>query len=129
MPILETFGALLSAISLQLQFTEFTKSGKERKVQALSSLQLAVIKTDEYLKKSGYEPNTELSQLWLDAFNQIQSANLVNDYYQIENIYHKARFWSDPKKWLKEKASMELVPKLVELQKHCDSFIGQITNA
>ena len=120
------FAAVASSIIAGININNLLQGNKQRKIEALTALQKAVIKTREYIDNIGYEPNTELSSLWLDAFEKVQNANLLNDYYRIEELYHKAKFWSNPRRWRREKGAMELVPKLKDLQEHCDSLLEQV---
>ena len=94
------------------------------KIHAIRSLQKAINNTEAYLEKSGktYDINTDLSDLWLNAFEAISPIDMD----LAQRLRYKSRFWSNPQKWLQERGSMELVPKLRELNNYCDSVIETI---
>lgn len=123
-----SFSSFISALSTGLNLVKLSKESKKSKVEALTSIQLAVIKTREHLEAKGYKANTELSKYWLNAFEKAEIANIVNDYYSTQGLFFKAKFWENPQYWLIEKGSMELVPKLKTLELQCDSLIAQLTD-
>lgn len=120
------FSYVISTISAAISLKNYRLDKKRRTVEALTALQRAVIKTREFIEKEGYKPNTSLSDLWLSAFEKIENANLLDDDIKIENIYRKSQFWSNPNKWRKEKASMELIPTLKDLEDYCDTLLVKI---
>ncbi len=97
---------------------------KAIKVHAIRSLQDAINNTEAYLEKSGktYDINTDLSEFWLNAFEAISPIDMD----LAQRLRHKSRFWSNPQKWLQERGSMELIPKLRELNNYCDSVVESL---
>lgn len=94
---------------------------REKKILAVSLLQKAINNTEQYLveSQSNYRPNQELSQLWLDAFTAMVSI----DKELAKSLRQKSRFWSNPELWLQNVGSMELIPKLRDLNEKCEMLI------
>ncbi|MBX7151413.1 hypothetical protein K1X84_07220, partial [bacterium] len=99
---------------------------KEKAVDALVSLRNAIRETRKFIAESGYEPNTDLSMLWLDAFGKIKKAGIYSESEFPDSLYHKARFWENPKMWLRESGSLELIPTLIQLENECDLLFEKI---
>ena len=96
----------------------------EKKIEAVEKLQLAINATTSYLvsSKNNYVPNFEISQLWVKAF----SSMLPFDKDLAKKLRQKSVFWSDPQSWLNEPGSMELVPKLKDLNERCEEMINTL---
>ena len=121
MVIFTVMDQITSAMSLVLP-----KKGTrmEKKILAIKLTQRAINNTTHYLVKSNndYEPNSELSDLWNDAF----AAMLHIDKTLARRINDKSKFWSNPHIWLVKEGSMELIPSLQELQNECDSILAEL---
>ena len=125
------FSTIVSSFSAWLNLLNFSRENKKRTVEALTALQLAIIQTRKQILENGYQPNTELSKLWLTAFEKVSNAHLLiedDEPTSYLRLYYKARFWADPQFWLRESSSMELIPKLVELEIHCENVIAKVEN-
>lgn len=102
-------------------------NNKEQKRNAILALQNAVNSTRIFLQdnlkdKNNYQPNKELSELWLVAFKEIHPI----DVDLADRLRHKSKFWTNPQRWMEEPSSMELVPKLLELEDYADSLLVQM---
>lgn len=117
--ILITIKDLLSLLDRQ-------KLKSDKTSEALVCLQTAIIETRKYISAHGYQSNTDLSKLWLQAFDKVKKANIYSRGEFPEYLYQKARFWGNPQVWLKEPAAMELVPTLRELEMKSDSILERI---
>ncbi|WP_298347932.1 hypothetical protein [uncultured Dokdonia sp.] len=96
----------------------------QNKVDAVSTMQLAINATKAFLVagENNYEPNLNLSTLWLSAF----TAMIKIDKALAERLRQKSKFWSNPQQWLAEANSMELVPDLDELNEKCDLIMVEL---
>jgi len=88
---------------------------------AISAIQLASIKTRNFIKKEGYVANGELSELWVDAMEKTIKAK-IGDKLELYLI-QKARFWGDPELWLTNPGSLSMVPKLNDLDEKCEMLL------
>jgi hypothetical protein len=98
---------------------------KAKLTEALTSINQAILETKNFIKNEGYIDNTGLSKMWHEALNKSVAAGLSDGLP--EYLYHKADFWGEPKEWLNNKSSLEIVPKLTELKLLCDSILVRIT--
>jgi hypothetical protein len=98
----------------------------DKAVEAVVAIQTAIIETRKFITTVGYEPNSDLSKLWLASFDKVKKARIYSGNDFPEYLYNKAKFWGDPKVWLQEPGSLELVPTLKELEKECDSILVKI---
>lgn len=97
----------------------------EKKILAVKLMQRAINNTKHYLNTSEkLKSNTELSNLWNDAFGAMFPINKV----LARKLYNNSRFWSNPDEWLLEKGSMELIPTLKELEERCESILIELEN-
>ena len=95
--------------------------------QAFQDLKNATHQTRVHINTKGYEANPELSKLWTKASDSMMEAKLFGDSSFIYNITKKGDFWSDPPAWLKERGSLEIIPKLKDVDERCDSILLQLT--
>lgn len=103
------------------------KEEKDAKlVNAVSSIQLAIIETREFYKMHGSTTNTKLSKLWLDAFEKTKNANILSAENFAISLYQKARFWGDTDSWIKLDSAMELVPLLNDIDEECNSLLERL---
>jgi hypothetical protein len=95
-----------------------------RKIEAVRTMERAINNTRAYLVNSRgrYKANTELSDLWNEAF----AAMLPIDKDLAKRLNANSRFWSDPAVWQLEPAAMELVPELDELSEQCDLILVEL---
>src|SRR5690606_20375767 len=97
------------------------------KIAALSKMQRAVNATRIFLKDNlsdhdSYQPNENLSVVWLEAFEAIHKF----DGELADKLRFKSNFWANPKKWLKEPGALELVPKLIELDDYIEGNLAEL---
>ena len=116
----------LKAFKEAISFYERKEIKKEKLVSALKSIQIAIIETRIFIENVGYETNSDLSKLWLDAFEKSKQANIFSENDFLESLYYKARFWGNPKEWLNEPSSLELIPTLIQLENECNSILIKI---
>lgn len=90
----------------------------------MTSINQAILETKKFIKKQGYTDNTDLSKLWHEALNKSIAADLKDGLP--EYLYHKADFWGEPKEWLENRASLEIVPKLNDLKSMCDGIMVRL---
>jgi hypothetical protein len=117
---------ILFTIKELLSLADRRDAKNQKTVDALISIQTAIIETRKFINESGYVANTDLSKLWLSTFDNVKKAEIYPKNEFPEYLYQKARFWGDPKVWLKEPAAMELVPTLAELEKQADSILVRL---
>ena len=94
---------------------------KTRLAQALTSINQAILETKRFIRNQGYVDNTELSRLWHDALDKSVAADLKDGLP--EYLYHKADFWAEPREWLDNPGSLDIVPKLDDLKRLCDGIM------
>lgn len=109
-----------------LTLSEKSRAKKDKVTEAIVSIQTAIIETRKYINENGYNPNTELSKLWLTAFEKTEKAEIYSKNEFPEYLYNKARFWGNPEVWLKEPAAMELIPTLINLEEKTDSILVKL---
>jgi hypothetical protein len=100
------------------------KQDRKAIAEAITSIQFATIKTRNFFEEVGYKKNEDLTKLWHDALNKVIVANIHDDLPRY--LYHKAKFWGQPKDWLSNPATLELVPKLNELDEKCVMLLQQL---
>lgn len=107
----------------KLNLTGITQERREKLSDALTSIQLASIKTRNFIDNNGYEPNMDLAELWNVALQKSINAELEDlpDY-----LHSKSKFWGKPQDWLNEPTSMELVPKLNYINDQCDMLLIEL---
>ena len=128
MGIVEIFGKTILIESIKssikelkkLNLTSISHEKREKLSDALTSIQLASIKTRNFIDNNGYEPNMDLAELWNVALHKSINAKLKDlpDY-----LHSKSKFWGKPQDWLNEPTSMELVPKLNYINDQCDMLL------
>lgn len=85
---------------------------------AIIALRTAIRETRNQINTKGYQPSNEISDLWLDAYRAFQKARMKN-----RMLYDKARFWEDPKLWINEPSTLELIPTLNQLERECENLL------
>jgi len=123
--LVETFKIVFEKLLEKVNNGYFDTLHKRTKLaEALTSINQAVLETKKFIRNEGYTDNTDLSRLWHDALNKSIAADLKDGLP--EYLYHKADFWGEPKEWLNNHASLEIVPKLQDLKKLCDNIMIKI---
>lgn len=117
---------ILYIIKGALTLADRKRVKKDKVLEALISIQTAIIGTRNYINENGYNANTDLSKLWLNAFEKTEKAQIYPKNEFPDYLYNKAKFWGDPKIWLKEPAAMELVPTLANLEEQADSILVKL---
>lgn len=132
MPIVEFIGKLIlvesvkesvKAVSKEIVKGKIDQARRERISSALIAIQQASLETRKFIDNKGYRANTDLSKLWNDALKKSLDAELKE---LPRYLHNKAKFWGKPDDWRREKASMELVPKLTYLNDQCDMLLIQL---
>ncbi len=111
-----------------LTLSEKNRAKKDKVTDALVNIQIAIVETRKYINENGYEPNADLTKLWLTAFEKTEKAEIYSKNEFPTYLYNKAKFWGDPKIWLKEPSAMELVHTLNELDEKADSILMKLEN-
>lgn len=120
--LVESFKTLLEKLINKIETGYFDTAEKRLRLsEALTAINQAILETKKFIKHEGYSPNTDLSRLWHEALNRSIAANLGDGLP--EYLYHKADFWGEPKEWLDNPGSLEIVPRLRDLKKICDEII------
>ncbi|GAA0894123.1 hypothetical protein GCM10009122_38030 [Fulvivirga kasyanovii] len=101
-----------------------TVEKKTKLSEALTSINQAILETKKFIRNEGYVDNTDLSKLWHIALNKSVAADLKEGLPKY--LYHKADFWGEPREWLDNKASLEIVPKLNDLKNLCDGIMVKL---
>lgn len=91
---------------------------------AISAIQLAIIKSRNFITNTGYETNDELVILWHDAFKKVIAAKIDEDLPKY--LYDKAKFWGNPQHWIDNPSTLELVPKLNFLDEQCEMLLKRL---
>lgn len=96
----------------------------EKKIDAVSCMQKAINATEIYLAENdhNYEPNENLSNLWVEAFRAMIPVNKE----MASKLRHKSRFWANPHRWLEEDGALELIPDLSELNDTCERMLVEL---
>ena len=103
--------------------SKLSHSRKMKIVTAIKALMLAISHTRAFIKATGYVSNTSLEEEWLIALEKCEDAKISEI---AEYLYNKAKFWGQPEDWLNYDSSLELIPKLDELQSRCDEIFSMI---
>ena len=121
--LVEGFKESIKRLLAELKLGGMTQEKKERLSDALSSIQLASIKSRNFIDNVGYEPNMDLAELWSIALKKSIDAGLKEfpDY-----LHHKSKFWGKPQDWINEPTSLELVPKLKFINDQCDMILVRL---
>ena len=125
---MDTLGALLSIIKTVegLLSKVLGKRGIRitYKIEAVTAMQRAINATETYLAKSKkqIEPNSQLADLWLTAFEKM----LRIDKPLARKLRHTSNFWSNPEKWTNEQSAMELLPDLKDLYEQCEQILIEL---
>jgi len=121
--LIEGIKLSIKKLSEQIFNQNISQEQRERLSSALEAIRNASIQTRDFIDNKGYEPNTELSQLWNIALKKSIDAKIEDlpDY-----LYNKSKFWGNPKDWLNEPTSMELVPKLNTLNEKCEMILIEL---
>jgi len=123
--LIGSFKAVLEKILTKLNKGYFDTIEKKIKLsEALTSINQAILETNKFIKNQGYIDNTDLSRLWHEALNKSIAADLKDGLP--EYLYRKADFWGEPKEWIENKASLEIVPKLDDLKRSCEGIINRL---
>jgi hypothetical protein len=117
--VVDTITSIINAIT-----KAFNKYDKKAISKAILAIQKATIKTRNFITDHGYKRNEELSDLWHNAFDKVVEAKI--DEGLPDFLYQKAKFWGEPSDWIKHPASLELIPKLSDLDKKCDLLLVMI---
>lgn len=123
--LLESFKIVFDKVLDKVNKGYFNTTEKKLKLsEALTSINQAILETKKFIRNEGYIDNTELSKLWHEALNKSIAAELKDGLP--EYLYHKADFWGEPKEWLNNKSSLEIVPKLNDLKVLCDGIMVRL---
>ena len=126
--IVDVFGKVVLVDSirdvLKTITSKLSKFDPKATAIAITAIQKATIRTRNFIADHGYKRNEELTELWHDALNKVVAANIdegLPDY-----LYQKARFWGEPKDWIDNPTSLELVPKLTQLDEKCGILLQKL---
>lgn len=123
--LVESFKLVFEKVLDKVNKGYFETTEKRTKLtEALTAINQAILETKKFIKNEGYIDNTGLSKLWHKALNKSVAAELKDGLP--EYLYHKADFWGEPREWLDNKASMEIIPKLNDLKILCDNILVRI---
>jgi hypothetical protein len=121
--IVSSIALLFTSLNSAIKTIGFKDAKRDKKIEALTAIQKAVIATQDYYNKHGNKSNVDISNLWLEAFNKTKKAKIFDSEKFADSLYQKARFWSDTGKWLIKEASMELVPLLKDIDEECNAIL------
>ena len=123
--LIESFKVVFEKVLDKVYSGYFDTLEKKIKLsEALTAINQAILETNKFIKNKGYYENTDLSSLWHEALNKSIAAELKDGLPEF--LYHKADFWGEPKVWLNNQASMEIVPKLNDLKNLCDRIMVRL---
>lgn len=118
--LVESVKESVKAVSKEIVKGKIDQARRERISSALVAIQQASLETRKFIDHKGYRENTDLSKMWNDALKKSLDAELKG---LPRYLHNKAKFWGKPDDWRREKASMELVPKLSYLNDQCDMLL------
>jgi len=121
--LVESIKESVKAVSKEIVKGKIDQARRERISSALIAIQQASLETRKFIDNRGYHSNTDLSKMWNDALKKSLDAD-IKDLPRF--LHNKAKFWGKPEDWRKEKASMELIPKLSYLNDQCDMLLIQL---
>lgn len=121
--LVEAIKASIKRLVTEIRIAGMPQDKRERLSDALTSIQLASIRTRNFIDNNGYEPNMDLAELWNSALNKSVKAGLKE---LPEYLHYKSKFWGKPQDWLNEPTSMELVPKLKYINDQCDMLLIEL---
>ncbi|MCX6185881.1 MAG: hypothetical protein NTU43_02650 [Bacteroidetes bacterium] len=95
---------------------------RQQIVEAINAIQIASIKTNEFITTIGYEPNDELTELWQNALRKV---SVIDDYPEElpEWLYRKAEFFGNPNEILNSPDGIKLVPTLQQINIACEQLL------
>jgi len=114
---------ILYTIRETISLLDRNSAKSDKTIEALTSLQIAIVETGKFIDEIGYTRNTDLTKLWLQAFDKVKRAKIYTEGQFPDYLYQKARFWGNPTVWLREPTAMELIPTLKELEIKCDFIL------
>lgn len=121
------FRDLLSAFFCLLKLKELRDGhNNPRNLELLTALMRAVTSTRKFISTNGYVTSPEIQDLWLDVLEKARKSTLHRAGHLPDYIYAKANFWGDPEAWRSQDASLELVPKLKDLEREIESLRGYL---
>jgi hypothetical protein len=109
---------------LKVVGTRLPKFDRKATIAAITAIQKATIKTRNFISDHGYKRNEDLTDLWHDALNKVIEAHIdegLPDY-----LYQKARFWGEPSDWIANPKSLDLIPKLSQLDEKCGILLEKL---
>ncbi|MEI6880699.1 MAG: hypothetical protein WCK82_05170 [Bacteroidota bacterium] len=121
--IVNTLGELLKKYNKRIEQKESQETDqKPQIVEAVTAIQKASIKTNEFITTTGYESNNELTELWQNALTKV---SVIDDYPEElpEWLYHKAEFWGSPNEILNSPDGIEFVPTLKQINVACEQLL------
>jgi len=127
--MLDTIGK----ITLVLDFIEWLKRvaqwviglesspKKQKAAKAIRAILEASSATRAFIGNAGYIRSPEIEKKWLDAMELVVEADIGEALPKY--LIYKAKFWGQPEEWIYNPASLELVPKLAEIEERCDALL------
>ncbi len=97
---------------------------KEKAAEALETIRRATSATRDFIDNNGYVRDTQLETLWLTAMKQMARLKGVGTIPRY--LDSKARFWGRPQDWINNPSTLELVPKLHEIDEMCEMLLRKI---
>ena len=97
---------------------------KEKAAEALEAIRKATSATQDFIDNKGYVRATELETLWLTSMKRMAGMKGVGTIPRY--LDSKARFWGRPQDWINNPSSLELVPKLHEIDEMCELLLRKI---
>lgn len=102
----------------------FSSKNKKAIIEAITAIQFATIRSRNFIDEVGYIKNEDLTKLWHEALNKVIAAEI--DERLPEYLYEKAKFWGRPQDWLNNPETLQLVPKLNDLDQTCEMLLIQL---
>lgn len=129
---LDTLGKLVLAGGIKVAISEIAKAvkkglgGEDKKAiaEAITAIQIASIKTRNFIDNTGYVTNEELTELWHTALNKVVTAKIDGNLPHY--LYDKAKFWGKPQDWINNPETLKLVPKLKYLDETCEMLLQKL---
>lgn len=115
---------LLKDLMNSIAYNKLPQERKEKICDTIIAIKEATEATRAFITNQGFQTNTNLTAQWRNCLKSAVTANLnegLEDY-----LYYKAEFWGNPQEWLKNPSSMELVPKLRDLDDKCGILLQML---
>lgn len=116
---IELMRRMASSVVLWVSTEERVKAA-----EALQAVRRATSATRDFIDRHGYVRDTELESLWLNAMTLVAGVKGVGAFPSY--LDSKARFWGRPQDWINNPTTLDLIPRLHEIEEMCDTLLRRL---